>query len=116
MNQFQNEYLQYQKTRKSFWDSVNSLDRDNQSLLSNYYQSLLSAIYQNIIPKNSRVLELGCGSGNLLSSLHPSYGLGVDFSSSAIDKASILHPHLNFQVSDAHDFSLKNQNFDYIKI
>jgi len=116
MNQFQAEYLQYQAVRKSFWDSINASNKNNQSLLSKHYQRLLSAIYQNIIPKNSRVLELGCGSGNLLNSLAPSYGLGVDFSTNAIERARTLHPHLIFQLGDVHDFQLKNDTFDYIII
>ena len=116
MNQFKAEYLQYQRTRKSFWDAVNQSNKNNQSVLSKYYQRLLSAIYQNIIPKNARVLELGCASGHLLNSLAPSYGVGIDFSSSAIDNARKLHPHLIFQLDDAHDFQLKNDTFDYIII
>jgi SAM-dependent methyltransferase len=116
MNQFQAEYLQYQEVRKSFWDSTNASNKNNQSLLSRHYQRLLSVIYQNLIPKNARVLELGCGSGNLLNSLAPNYGVGVDFSSGAIDKARTLHPHLIFNVGDAHDFQSKNETFDYIII
>ena len=116
MNQFQAEYLQYQTARKSFWDAVNQSNKNNQSVLSKYYQRLLSTIYQNIIPKNARILELGCASGHLLNSLYPSYGVGIDFSSSAIDKTRKLHPHLIFQLGDVHDFQLKNDTFDYIII
>lgn len=116
MNQFQAEYLQYQEVRKTFWNSIYTSTKSNQSLLGRHYQRLLSVIYQNIIPKNSRVLELGCGSGNLLDSLAPSYGVGVDFSTNAIEKARSLYPHLSFHISDAHNFHLNNESFDYIII
>ena len=116
MNQFQAEYLQYQEARKSFWNSIHASNKNNQSLLSRYYQRLLSNIYQNIIPKNSRILELGCGSGSLLDSLEPSYGVGVDFSTSAIEKARAQHSHLIFCIGDIHDFHLKELTFDYIII
>ncbi len=32
-----------------------------------------------LIPPGKRVLELGCGRGELLAALKPSYGVGVDF-------------------------------------
>lgn len=116
MNQFQFEYQQYQEVRKSFWDSINESFSHNQSKPSKYYQRLLSRIYQNIIPKGSRVLELGCGRGALLNSLQPSYGVGIDFSSNAIEYARTAFSHLTFELGDAHDFELKKDSFDYIII
>ena len=32
-----------------------------------------------LVPKGSRILDLGCGTGELLASLEPSHGVGVDF-------------------------------------
>ena len=32
-----------------------------------------------LIPPGKRVLELGCGRGDLLAALKPSYGVGIDF-------------------------------------
>jgi len=32
-----------------------------------------------LIPPGKRVLELGCGRGDLVAALNPSYGVGVDF-------------------------------------
>ena len=34
---------------------------------------------QFLIPPGKRVLELGCGRGDLLAALKPSYGVGIDF-------------------------------------
>src|ERR1700757_2749614 len=48
---------------------------------------------QFLIPQGKRVLELGCGRGDLLAALNPSYGVGVDFSAKTIAKANELHPH-----------------------
>ncbi len=45
-----------------------------------------------LIPPGKRVLELGCGRGNLLAALQPSYGVGVDFGAMTIAKAKHLHP------------------------
>ncbi len=40
-----------------------------------------------LIPKGKRVLEIGCGIGDTLASLEPSYGLGIDFSPGMIEQA-----------------------------
>ena len=56
-----------------------------------------------LIPEGLRVLELGCGIGNTLAGLRPSFGLGVDFSAAMITEARRLHPDLQFQVGDVED-------------
>src|SRR4051812_26273734 len=49
-----------------------------------------------LIPPGKRILELGCGSGELLAALQPSYGLGVDFGARTVARAKELHPDLHF--------------------
>jgi SAM-dependent methyltransferase len=56
-----------------------------------------------LIPENSRVLELGCGTGHLLASLQPSFGVGIDFSEAMIGEARKAHPDLSFFVGDVED-------------
>jgi len=56
-----------------------------------------------LIPEDARVLELGCGIGELLAALKPSYGVGVDFSSAMIEVAKPRHPTLEFHVGDIED-------------
>jgi SAM-dependent methyltransferase len=56
-----------------------------------------------LIPEGLRVLELGCGTGHLLTALKPSFGLGVDFSEEMITLARKSHPHLTFQTGDIED-------------
>src|ERR1700750_358675 len=41
-----------------------------------------------LIPPGKRVLELGCGRGELLAALQPSYGVGVDFGAETIARAA----------------------------
>ncbi len=50
-----------------------------------------------------RVLELGCGTGQLLNALKPSYGLGVDLSQNMLNIAQKEYPHLNFFQGDLED-------------
>lgn len=56
-----------------------------------------------VIPPRSRVLEIGCGTGDTLAALSPSHGVGLDFSPAMIEQARRLHPALTFQVGDAED-------------
>jgi hypothetical protein len=67
-----------------------------------------------VIPKGARVLELGCGNGDLLASLQPKYGVGIDFAPSAIEKARSKNPGLRFEVMDAQELKLVDEQFDYI--
>jgi SAM-dependent methyltransferase len=53
-----------------------------------------------LVPPGKRVLELGCGAGHMLAALQPSYGIGVDFSPKAVERAKLLYPHLNFVLGD----------------
>lgn len=56
-----------------------------------------------LIPEGLRVLELGCGTGDVLAGLKPSYGVGVDFSAAMVAHAKSLHPGLEFRVGDIED-------------
>jgi SAM-dependent methyltransferase len=56
-----------------------------------------------VVPEGCRILELGCGSGQLLAALKPSYGVGVDFSEGMITQARNAHPQLTFLQGDIED-------------
>ena len=56
-----------------------------------------------LIPPGLRILELGCGTGDLLADLQPSIGVGVDISPAMIDQAKQLHPDLQFKIGDVED-------------
>src|ERR1022692_1829135 len=72
-----------------------------------------------LIPPGKRVLELGCGRGELLAALEPSYGVGVDFGAKTIAKARELHRDLQFVLGDVEDpatLATIEGPFDYIVI
>src|SRR6266404_2543061 len=72
-----------------------------------------------LIPPGKRVLELGCGRGDLLAALKPSYGVGIDFGAKAIAKARALHPELHFVLGDVEapeTLAAIEGPFDYIVI
>jgi len=59
-----------------------------------------------LIPEGARVLELGCGTGDLLAALKPAFGVGVDFSEGMIAQARKAHPGLTFVAGDIEDAAL----------
>ncbi len=77
------------------------------------YHRLLEEYYQFFIPRGSRVLELGSGTGDLLAAVAPCYGVGLDFSSQMTELARSRHPELHFVEADAEDYPF-SEKFDYI--
>jgi len=103
---------EYTETRKAHWDAI-AQSGSPKSLFGRYYQGRLRTTYRNVIAKGQKVLELGCGEGDLLASLKPRYGLGVDFSGQMIDRARKKHPQLQFLQADVLELDL-NESFDVI--
>jgi ubiquinone/menaquinone biosynthesis C-methylase UbiE len=78
-----------------------------------YYNVLLEKYFKFIIPSGSKVLEIGCGTGNLLNSVQPKTGVGIDYSEKMVMVAKENFKDLTFYVQDAEDIQL-NETFDYI--
>jgi SAM-dependent methyltransferase len=62
-----------------YFDSV-ATERGKWIKRSAYYHKELQKYLQFLIPSNSSLLEIGCGTGELLAALNPSRGLGIDIS------------------------------------
>jgi len=71
-----------------------------------------------LVRPGARVLDLGCGVGNVLAALEPSVGVGVDFSERVIEIARDTYPDLRFVVADIEDSvalrGIDTVPFDYI--
>lgn len=52
-------------------------------------------------PARGTVVDLGCGSGDLLAALAPTRGVGIDYNQTAIDLARAHLPDYDFRVGDA---------------
>ncbi len=102
----------YRKKRIAHWDRV-SPHKEDPKRTGAFYHRLLCHYYSFLIPQGLRVLELGCGHGDLLASLKPSRGVGVDFSGEMIRYASVKHPKLLFIRADAYEIVFK-EKFDII--
>jgi SAM-dependent methyltransferase len=72
-----------------------------------------------LIPPGARVLDIGCGIGDTLASLQPSYGVGIDFSGAQLAIARQRHPGLHFIEGDAEDpatLAAAGGPFDFILV
>ncbi|HEY4787704.1 MAG TPA: class I SAM-dependent methyltransferase, partial [Bacteroidales bacterium] len=80
-----------------------------------FYHKLLERYYSFYIPTDSKVLEIGCGTGELLNYVKPKEGLGIDFSEDMIQIARQKFPNLDFLVEDIENLSVSNR-YDYVII
>lgn len=104
--------IDFQRERVAHWDAVANHFKGS-SVAGRFYQRLLAHYYRALVPPGMRVLEIGCGAGDLLAALDPSVGVGVDFSPAMVAQASARHPRLKFILADAHDLALPG-TFDFI--
>jgi ubiquinone/menaquinone biosynthesis C-methylase UbiE len=85
-----------------------------------FYHKSLEKYFSFIIPAGSHVLELGCGTGDLLAAVKPISGVGIDFSKEMVSIASSRYPNLHFIQGDIEEFSFTENTqtsplkFDYI--
>jgi SAM-dependent methyltransferase/glycosyltransferase involved in cell wall biosynthesis len=88
-------------------------ERDNWTRRNRYYYESLKRLCREQIPSGKAVLELGCGTGDLLAGVQPSFGLGLDLSRGMILQARKKHPRLHFLQGDAEALPLK-ETFDFV--
>ena len=89
--------------------------RERWNKRNRYYHRLLEKYFAFIIPQGKRVLEIGCGSGDLLNAVKPAYGVGVDFVPEMIEMAKQKYSYCHFHTCDAEDMWME-ETFDYIII
>ena len=79
-----------------------------------FYYRALKKILMKEVGKGKRILDVGCGTGELLDFLEPSYGLGIDVSEGMINEARKKYKkgNLKFEVGDAEN--LKKGEYDFI--
>jgi SAM-dependent methyltransferase len=92
-------------------------NRDQWIKKNNYFYSNDHSYMQFLVGEGKRVLELGCGTGQLLNALNPSHGVGVDLSANMVDIAQKNYPNLEFIQGDIENPELIKSlegTFDYI--
>jgi SAM-dependent methyltransferase len=103
----------YRAKRIAHWNGVAEAFQDRPHVARAYHRRL-ERVYGFVVPTGSRVLEIGCGTGDLLAALAPERGVGVDFSPAMLAEARRRYPKLHFVEADAHDLSALEGTFDII--
>lgn len=102
----------YREVRTAHWNRV-ALAREKSGRGAAGYHRRLEQIYRNAIPPGLRVLELGCGEGDLLAAVRPATGVGVDFSEEMVRQARAKHAALTFVCADALEWRTE-ETFDVV--
>jgi SAM-dependent methyltransferase len=103
---------EYVRERQAHWDRV-AQESNRWRGSGRGYHRRLEHVYRHLVPPGHRVLELGCGEGDLLAALQPAVGVGVDFSAGMVERARQCHPGLQFVQADAAEFAA-GESFDAI--
>lgn len=110
---FDGRQQEYQCARIAHWNDVARRMDTWHGWSGSYYRRRLTEVYRFLVAPNQRVLEVGCGRGDLLAALNPSVGVGLDFSPEMIQHAKLRHPQLEFIKADVHCLDL-DRKFDVI--
>ncbi len=103
----------YRQARIAQWERV-AAKRDRWRGWGGAYHARLREIYRLLVSPGLRVLEIGCGFGDLLASLDAQRAVGVDFSPAMLHRAIARHPGCEFVQADAHDLASVQGPFDVI--
>ena len=94
-------FNQFSQKRRAHYDQI-AAEANAAPRWSDAYHQRIAEVYRFLVTPGQRVLELGCGEGDLLAALKPTVGVGVDFAGGMLTRAAQRHPHLTFIQADAH--------------
>jgi ubiquinone/menaquinone biosynthesis C-methylase UbiE len=104
--------LQHRQNRVAHWDEL-ARTYDPRKGFGGYYRRRLAEVYGYLVSPGLRVAELGCAQGDLLASLMPADGIGIDFSAEMLSRAKERYPMLDFIQADVHECPV-DQTYDVI--
>ena len=78
-----------------------------------YYHADLERLLRFIVPQKKSVLEIGCGVGDLLASLHAERACGLDVSAAMVEQARSRYPDIRFEQDDAEALRC-TELYDYV--
>ncbi|MDT7602742.1 MAG: hypothetical protein QOF61_739 [Acidobacteriota bacterium] len=109
---FERERLKSREEIAAHYDR-HAARRDAWRRRNSYYHETLAQICRAVIPPSGRVLELGSATGDLLASVSPRVGVGVDLSQRMCEIARRKYPQLQFINADAEALPFEAE-FDYV--
>lgn len=97
---------------KTYFDSI-APKRIKQRRAKRYYWNDITKYCNYFVHEDSSVLEIGCGTGELLNDLNAKHKVGIDFSEKMIAQAKSQYPNLDLRVMAAEELTL-TEKFDVI--
>ncbi len=82
-----------------------------------FYQKNLRELLQALVPADAMILDIGCGTGDMLASLKPSFGLGIDISERMIERANQKYAgraRISFATENLLSRTAPFENFDVV--
>ncbi|MHC4518520.1 MAG: glycosyltransferase [Planctomycetota bacterium] len=109
------QYRDYVETQRRFYDTQAPKWDAWRRLNLGYHQQIVHQ-YQLMVPPDAHVLEIGCATGELLASLAPSQGVGVDISPRMIEQAreKSADKPLEFVAGPIEEWDPEGRQFDFI--
>lgn len=107
------------KVEKHFDKVAKNYDSGKQKY--SYYYSNLKKLLKSMVRPKSKVLEIGCGTGDLLASINPNRGFGQDISPEMIRIAKNKYKnnkHLKFSTvwpSDKYDYIFMSDVIEHLE-
>ncbi|MCA0430606.1 MAG: methyltransferase domain-containing protein [Bacteroidetes bacterium] len=102
---------------KNTWNKLANLYQERFMDL-NIYNESYDLFIEKLLTKNSNILEIGCGPGNIskyLLSKNPNLNiLGIDYSTNMVELAKINNPNAKYNVLDCRNLETINQKFNGI--
>jgi ubiquinone/menaquinone biosynthesis C-methylase UbiE len=105
-----------EKRRQELISRFDKLAEERESWIkkNRYYYEDQTKYYRFLVSEGLSILELGCGTGELLHALKPKRGVGVDFSGEMIRRARERHPDLEFREADIETLEPWGETFDVL--
>jgi len=76
-----------------------------------FYNEYLTRWCASLVPPGRRIVDFGCGRGDVLAAIAPSVGVGIDLCQEFVDSAAADYPHLRFEAAAIEDFET-SERFD----
>lgn len=111
-SEFERRELDRRRAKVAIYDAI-AEGRARWVEQNRYYAAEVHRLVASLVPPGGRVLEVGCGLGDVLASL-PCTGVGIDISSRMIELAKQRHPALDLRVADVERDPLPEGPFDAV--
>jgi 2-polyprenyl-3-methyl-5-hydroxy-6-metoxy-1,4-benzoquinol methylase len=79
-----------------------------------YYYRNQEKYFRFLVCEGLSILELGCGTGELLNALKPKRGVGIDFSPEMVRIARERYPNIEFHTTDIEEIEGWGETFDLL--